>query len=290
MPAWTATDIPDLTGRTLIVTGANSGLGEATTRALAEHGARVIMACRNASKAKAVADGISGDVAVRPLDLADLSSVRAFANVTDDFDVLVNNAGIMAVPKARTSDGFESQLGTNFLGHFALTGLLLPKISSRVVTLSSEAHRIGRIDLDDLNWHRRRYRRWAAYGQSKLADLMFAYELDRRLKARRSPVLSVAAHPGYAATELQSHTESLLDRVMAVGNKILAQNATMGALPTLYAATMPEVKGGDFYGPDGLGQMRGHPRKTGSTRASKDAAVAAKLWRKAEELTGVTFG
>lgn len=290
MPAWTATDIPDLTGRTFIVTGANSGLGEATTRALAEHGARVIMACRNASKAKAVADGISGDVAVRPLDLADLSSVRAFANITDDFDVLVNNAGIMAVPKARTSDGFESQLGTNFLGHFALTGLLLPKISSRVVTLSSEAHRIGRIDLDDLNWHRRRYRRWAAYGQSKLADLMFAYELDRRLKARRSPVLSVAAHPGYAATELQSHTESLLDRVMAVGNKILAQNATMGALPTLYAATMPEVKGGEFYGPDGLGQMRGHPRKTGSTRASKDAAVAAKLWRKAEELTGVTFG
>jgi NAD(P)-dependent dehydrogenase (short-subunit alcohol dehydrogenase family) len=290
MPAWTATDIPDLTGRTFIVTGANSGLGEATTRALAEHGARVIMACRNASKAKAVADGISGDVAVRPLDLADLSSVRAFANITDDFDVLVNNAGIMAVPKARTSDGFESQLGTNFLGHFALTGLLLPKISSRVVTLSSEAHRIGRIDLDDLNWHRRRYRRWAAYGQSKLADLMFAYELDRRLKARRSPVLSVAAHPGYAATELQSHTESLLDRVMAVGNKILAQNATMGALPTLYAATTPEVKGGEFYGPDGLGQMRGHPRKTGSTRASKDAAVAAKLWRKAEELTGVTFG
>lgn len=289
MPAWTAKDLPDLTGRTFIVTGANSGLGEATTRALAEHGARVIMACRNASKAEAVARRIPGDVAVRPLDLADLSSVRGFANVTDDFDVLVNNAGIMAVPKARTTDGFESQFGTNFLGHFALTGLLLPKISSRVVTLASEAHRIGRIDLDDLNWHRRRYRRWAAYGQSKLADLMFAYELDRRLKAKRSPVLSVAAHPGYAATELQSHTESLLDRVMAIGNKLLAQNATMGALPTLYAATMPEVRGGEFYGPDGLGQLRGHPRRTGSTRASRDVAVAAKLWRKAEELTGVTF-
>jgi len=289
MPAWTAKDLPDLTGRTFIVTGANSGLGEATTRALAEHGARVIMACRNARKAEAVARDIPGDVAVRPLDLADLSSVRAFANVTGEFDVLVNNAGIMAVPKARTVDGFESQFGTNFLGHFALTGLLLPKLSSRVVTLASEAHRFGRIDLDDLNWHRRRYRRWAAYGQSKLANLMFAYELDRRLRAKRSPVLSVAAHPGYAATDLQSHTESLLDRVMAIGNRLIAQNATMGALPTLYAATMPEVKGGEFYGPDGLGQMRGHPRKTGSTRASRDAAVSAKLWRKAEELTGVTF-
>ena len=289
MPAWTATDIPDQTGRTFIVTGANSGLGEATARGLAEHGARVIMACRNVTKAEAVAKGILGDVAVRPLDLADLSSVRAFANVTDDFDVLVNNAGIMAVPKARTADGFESQFGTNFLGHFALTGLLLPKISSRVVTLSSEAHRMGRIALDDLNWHTRRYRRWSAYSQSKLADLMFAYELNRRLTARKSAVLSVAAHPGYAATELQSHTESILDRVMAFGNRILAQSATMGALPTLYAATMPDVKGGEFYGPDGIGEMRGHPHKTGSTRASNDAAVAAKLWRKAEELTGVTF-
>jgi NAD(P)-dependent dehydrogenase (short-subunit alcohol dehydrogenase family) len=289
MPAWTATDIPDQTGRTFIVTGANSGLGEATARGLAEHGARVIMACRNVTKAEAVAKRIPGDVAVRPLDLADLSSVRAFANVTDDFDVLVNNAGIMAVPKARTADGFESQFGTNFLGHFALTGLLLPRVSSRIVTLSSEAHRMGRIALDDLNWHTRRYRRWAAYSQSKLADLMFAYELNRRLTARKSPVLSVAAHPGYAATELQSHTESILDRVMAFGNRILAQSATMGALPTLYAATMPDVKGGEFYGPDGIGEMRGHPHKSGSTRASNDAAVAAKLWRKAEELTGVTF-
>jgi NAD(P)-dependent dehydrogenase (short-subunit alcohol dehydrogenase family) len=289
MPAWTATDIPDQTGRTFIVTGANSGLGEATARGLAEHGARVIMACRNVTKAEAVAKGIPGDVAVRPLDLADLSSVRAFANVTDDFDVLVNNAGIMAVPKARTADGFESQFGTNFLGHFALTGLLLPKVSSRVVTLSSEAHRMGRIALDDLNWHTRRYRRWSAYSQSKLADLMFAYELNRRLAARKSAVLSIAAHPGYAATELQSHTESMLDRVMAFGNRILAQSATMGALPTLYAATMPDVRGGEFYGPDGIGEMRGHPHKSDSTRASKDAAVAAKLWRKAEELTGVTF-
>jgi NAD(P)-dependent dehydrogenase (short-subunit alcohol dehydrogenase family) len=289
MPSWSASDIPDQTGRTFVVTGANSGLGEATTRDLAARGAHVIMACRNVKKADAVAARISGNVAVRPLDLSDLSSVRAFANVTGDIDVLVNNAGIMAVPKARTVDGFESQLGTNFLGHFALTGLLLPRISQRVVTLSSGAHRIGKIDLDDLNWHTRRYRRWAAYGQSKLADLMFAVELDRRLKAERSTVISVAAHPGYAATELQSHTGTFQDRVMAIGNRVLAQSAVQGALPTVYAATMPDVSGGDFYGPDGLGEMRGSPHKVGMARAAKDQAVAAKLWHRAEELTAVRF-
>ena len=287
---WTKQDIPDQTGRTFVITGANSGLGAATTRALAEHGAHVVMACRNIAKAEAVAAKIPGKVAVRPLDLADLSSVRSFAAVSDGIDVLINNAGIMAVPKARTADGFESQFGTNFLGHFALTGLLLPKISGRVVTLASGAHRIGRIALDDLNWHTRRYRRWAAYGQSKLADLMFALELNRRLAAKGSPVLSIAAHPGYAATELQSHTESIQDRVMAIGNRLFAQNADMGALPTLYAATMPDVSGGDYYGPDGIGEMRGHPHKAGMSRAAQDAAVAAKLWRKAEELTGVTCG
>jgi NAD(P)-dependent dehydrogenase (short-subunit alcohol dehydrogenase family) len=289
MPSWSASDIPDQTGRTFVVTGANSGLGEATTRYLADRGAHVIMACRNMKKAEAVAAGISGNVAVRPLDLSDLSSVHAFANATGDIDVLVNNAGIMAVPKARTADGFESQLGTNFLGHFALTGLLLPKIAQRVVTLSSGAHRIGKIDLDDLNWHTRRYRRWAAYGQSKLADLMFAVELDRRLRAKQAAVISVAAHPGYAATELQSHTDSFQDRVMAVGNRLLAQSAAQGALPTVYAATMPDVEGGDFYGPDGLGELRGSPRKVGMNRAAKDSAVAAKLWRRAEELTAVRF-
>lgn len=290
MAGWTEQDIPDLTGRTIVLTGANSGLGEAATRALAEHGARVVMACRNASKAEAVAARMPGEVSVRPLDLADLSSIRAFANVTGDVDVLINNAGIMAVPKSRTADGFEAQFGTNFLGHFALTGLLLPKISGRVVTLSSTAHRIGRIDLADLNWHTRRYRRWAAYGQSKLADLMFAYELDRRLKAAGSAVLSVAAHPGYAATELQSHTESLMDRVMAVGNRLVAQDAVGGALPMLYAATMPDVRGGEFYGPDGLGEVRGHPRRVRSSGAARDTATAAQLWRKAEQLTGVSFG
>jgi NAD(P)-dependent dehydrogenase (short-subunit alcohol dehydrogenase family) len=293
MASWSATDIPDQSGRTFVVTGANSGLGAVTTRALAGKGARVVMACRNVAKAEGVAGQIAGDVTVRRLDLSDLSSVRAFAADLADvehIDVLVNNAGVMAVPKARTADGFELQFGTNFLGHFALTGLLLPRVSGRVVTLSSQARRLGKIDLDDVNWHRRRYRRWLAYAQSKLADLMFAIELQRRLTVSGSPVLSVAAHPGYAATELQSHTESVQDRIMAIGNRILAQSADMGALPTLYAATMPDVSAGDFYGPGGLGEMRGHPTKVAPGKAAQDTAVAAKLWGKAEALTGVRYG
>jgi NAD(P)-dependent dehydrogenase (short-subunit alcohol dehydrogenase family) len=284
---WTADDIPDQTGRTIVVTGANSGLGAAVTRALAAKGAHVVMACRSVAKAERAAAAMPGDVAVRRLDLADLSSVRTFADATGDIDVLVNNAGIMAVPKSRTADGFEAQIGTNFLGHFALTGLLLPRISQRVVTLSSSAHRIGRIDLDDLNWHTRRYRRWAAYGQSKLADLLLAMELHRRLSAAGSAVLSVAAHPGYAATELQSHTESVQDRLMAVANRVIAQDAAMGALPALYAATMPDVRGGEYYGPGGPGELRGYPRRVGMSGAARDAATAAALWRAAEALTGV---
>src|SRR4051794_7547962 len=197
MPRSTAENIPDQTGRSAVVTGANSGLGEATARELAAHGATVVLACRNTEKGEAAARRMAGAVSVRRLDLADLASVRAFADSTGEIDVLVNNAGVMAVPKGRTADGFELQIGTNFLGHFALTGLLLPKLRDRVVTLSSPAHRIGRIRLDDLNWERRRYRRWAAYAQSKLADLMFAYELDRRLRAAGSTVRSIAAHPGY---------------------------------------------------------------------------------------------
>jgi NAD(P)-dependent dehydrogenase (short-subunit alcohol dehydrogenase family) len=286
---WSAADIPDQAGRTFVVTGANSGLGEATARELAAHGAHVILACRNVAKGEAAAATMSGDTAVRPLDLADLASVRAFAKVSTDIDVLINNAGVMAVPKARTADGFEMQIGTNFLGHFALTGLLLPKISSRVVTLSSFAHRMGHIDLDDLNWHTRRYRRWSAYGQSKLADLIFAMELQRRLSLTESAVISVAAHPGYAATELQSHTESIQDKVMAFGNRLVAQRASAGALPTLYAATMPDIVGGDYWGPGGLGEMRGAPTKVGAARAARDTAGAAKLWHKAEGLTGMSF-
>lgn len=287
--SWTAKDIPDQQGRTVVVTGANSGLGAATTRSLADRGATVIMACRNLAKAAPVAERISGDVSVRELDLADLSSVRRFADQTGEIDVLVNNAGVMAVPERRTVDGFEMQIGTNLLGPFALTGLLLPRIRDRVVTLSSTLSRSGRIVADDLNWQRRRYRRWAAYSQSKLADLMFAVELDRRLREARSPIRSVAAHPGYAATELQGRSESFQDALMAIGNRVIAQDAEHGALPTLYAATMPDVAGGEYYGPGGLGQVRGYPKRVGISRAARDTTTARQLWTAAEELTGVRF-
>jgi NAD(P)-dependent dehydrogenase (short-subunit alcohol dehydrogenase family) len=289
MPSWTTSDIPDQTGRRIVVTGANSGLGAATARALAAHGATVVLACRNTDKGERAAAAMTGDITVRPLDLADLSSVRAFAADTGPVDVLVNNAGVMAVPEARTADGFEMQIGTNFLGHFALTGLLLPSITDRVVTVSSFVHRMGRISLDDLNWNTRRYRRWPAYGQSKLADLMFSYELSRRLAHAGSPVIAAASHPGYAATELQSHTESFMDTFMALGNRLVAQSAAAGALPSIYAATMPDVTSGDFYGPRGPGEMWGSPRRVGSSRASKNEAVAAKLWALAAELTEVSF-
>jgi NAD(P)-dependent dehydrogenase (short-subunit alcohol dehydrogenase family) len=289
MPKWTAADVPDQSGRTVVVTGANSGLGEATARALAGRGAQVVLACRNVAKGDAAAAKMTGDVEVRSLDLADLTSVRDFAAATGPIDVLVNNAGVMAVPLKRTAQGFEMQLGTNFLGHFALTALLLPSITDRVVTVSSGAHRAGRIDLSDLNWEKRRYRRWAAYGQSKLADLMFAFELDRRLRASDSPVRSVAAHPGYASTELQFHTEAIEHRIMGLGNRLFGQSPDLGALPTLYAATMPDVRGGDYWGPDGLAEMHGHPKRVGSSKASKDVVVAAKLWERAAELTGVDF-
>jgi NAD(P)-dependent dehydrogenase (short-subunit alcohol dehydrogenase family) len=289
MTRWTADDIPDQSGRTIVVTGANSGLGEQAARALAAKGASVILACRNTDKGKAAAARMTGDVSVHKLDLANLNSVRAFAGHSGPIDVLINNAGVMAVPHRTTADGFEMQIGTNFLGPFALTGLLLPKISDRVVTLSSQVHRMGRINVADLNWTTRRYRRWAAYGQSKLADLMFAYELNRRLKNAGSPVRSVAAHPGYSATELQSHTETIQDRLMALANPIVAQSAENGALPELYAATMPDAVGGAYYGPDGFAEMRGHPKRVSSSAASKDQAVAARLWTRAEELTGVRY-
>jgi NAD(P)-dependent dehydrogenase (short-subunit alcohol dehydrogenase family) len=286
---WTAADIADQTGRKVIVTGANSGLGASCARELARAGASVVLACRNVAKGESAAAKMSGDVEVRQLDLADLSSVRAFAGDLEAVDVLINNAGVMAVPKARTADGFEMQIGTNHLGHFALTGLLLPRITDRVVTLSSGVHRAGRINLDDLNWERRRYRPWAAYSQSKLANLMFALELQRRLAAAGSAVRSLAAHPGYAATELQSHTESVVDRVMAIGNRFFAQSADRGALPALYAATVPEIAGGSFVGPDGFAEFGGHPRLVGSSKASQDEAVAARLWTLSEKLTGVTY-
>ncbi len=294
MAAWTTADIPDQTGRTFVVTGANSGIGLVAARELARAGAHVVLACRNVDKgAEAAAEidtsGARGSTEVRALDLSDLSSVRAFATGLESrIDVLVNNAGLMAIPERRTADGFEMQVGTNFLGHFALTGLLLDHVDDRVVTLSSQAHRMGSINIEDLNWRRRRYSRWPAYGQSKLADLMFAYELEHRFVAAGSPLRSVAAHPGYTATNLQSRTESIQDAIMGLANKVVAQGPEMGALPTLYAATVPDLPGGSYIGPDGWGETTGHPVPVGSTPASHDREVQRRLWDKAVELTGVT--
>ncbi|WP_067670058.1 oxidoreductase [Nocardia miyunensis] len=289
MSDWDIADIPDQSGRTFIVTGANSGLGAVTARALAGAGAQVVMACRDEVKARAVADTIGERAQVRRLDLADLDSVREFAESVGPTDVLINNAGVMALPLRRTAQGFEMQVGTNHLGHFALAGLLLDKISDRIVTVSSGAHLIGRIDLTDLNWEHRRYARWKAYGQAKLANLMFARELQRRLSAHGSSKISVAAHPGYAATDLQFHTESLISVIMPLGNRILAQSAEMGALPSLYAATADGVEPGGFYGPDRLGGLRGHPALSSSSAASKDEVSSRRLWDLSEQLTKVTY-
>ena len=214
MTKWTAEDVVDQTGRTFVVTGANSGLGEVVARALGKAGADVVLACRDTTKADAVAADIGPNAVVRKLDLSDLSSVRAFADATEKVDVLVNNAGVMAVPFRRTVDGFEMQIGTNHLGHFALTGLLKDKLTDRVVTMSSALHQLGTVDLDDLNFERRKYNRWLAYGQSKLANLLFTYELQRRLAASGSSLKALASHPGYASTNLQGHTESIQDKLM----------------------------------------------------------------------------
>ncbi|MEA2154487.1 MAG: hypothetical protein QOE11_627 [Solirubrobacteraceae bacterium] len=282
--------MPALDGRTIVVTGANSGLGLISARELAKAGARVVLAVRNTTKGEAAAATMRGDVEVRPLDLADLASVRSFASAWEgDLDILVNNAGIMAVPRQRTKDGFELQIGTNHLGHFALTNLLLPAITDRVVTLSSFAHRSGRIHLDDLNWERSRYGRWSAYGQSKLANLLFTLELQRRLAEAGSPVRALAAHPGYANTDLQSHTSSGLQHLlMAVTNRVVAQSADMGALPTLFAATQ-DLAGASYVGPGGIRELRGHPALAGRSAAAWDADTAARLWDLSEQLAGVSF-
>ena len=289
MAKWTAADIPDQSGRTIVVTGANSGLGAVVASELARAGARVIVACRDTAKGQAAADAMPGETDVRPLDLADLTSVRAFAAGLPAIDVLINNAGVMAIPLGRTAEGFELQIGTNHLGHFALTGLVLDRLVDRVVTVSSGAHRMGRIDLADLNWEHRRYQRWPAYGQSKLANLLFTYELQRRLDAGGSDRKAFAAHPGYAATNLQSHTDSFQDRVMELTNRVIAQSAAMGALPTLYAATAPGLPGGSFLGPDGFLEQRGHPKIVRSNARSYDETTAAALWDLSEVLTGVTY-
>ena len=287
---WNSTDISPQTGRTFIVTGANSGLGRATTAALARAGARVVMAVRDLTRGNDAAASIDGLVEVRRLDLADLASVREFADTWEGpVDVLINNAGVMAVPEGQTKDGFEVQFGTNHLGHFALTNLLLPHITDRVVTVSSTGHRMGSIDLDDLNWKTRKYQPWRAYGQTKLANLLFTLELQRRLQADGSHVRAHAAHPGYAATNLQSGMGNhWADRVGAISNKIFAQNEQMGALPTLFAATQ-DLPGASYLGPDGFMEQRGHPTLVGRSAAATDVAMAKDLWLASERLTGVSY-
>ncbi|MFC7448757.1 oxidoreductase [Rhodococcus daqingensis] len=287
---WTSADLPSFEGRTVVVTGANSGLGLATTRELARVGARVVLAVRDVARGTDVAGGIGGTTEVRALDLADLSSVRRFADEwSGDIDVLVNNAGIMMVPEARTKDGFESQIGTNHLGHFALTNLLLPHITDRVVTLASQAHRRGTIDIGDLNWESRTYDRTGAYGQSKLANLLFSLELQRRLREAGSTVRALNAHPGWAATNLQSHSGNrFAGAVMSVGNKVIAQDADAGARPTLFAASQ-DLPGGSYVGPDGFYEVRGYPTLVGRTPEASDVELAKQLWTTSEQLTGVHF-
>jgi NAD(P)-dependent dehydrogenase (short-subunit alcohol dehydrogenase family) len=291
MSGFNTVDIPPQDGRTAIVTGANSGIGLETARALAAKGATVVLAVRNRAKGEQAAAVIAGRTEVRELDLASLESVRAFAGAWGGapVDLLINNAGLMAPPLSRTADGFESQFGTNHLGHFALTNLLLPAVTARVVTLSSGVHQMGTIDFDDLNWERKRYRPWRAYAQSKLANLLFTSELQRRLAQAGSPVLATAAHPGYAATNLQGHSDGrLLNFAMTqLGNRFFAQSAARGALPTLYAAVAP-IPGGGYAGPGGFA-MRGAPKLAGRSAAARDDAAARRLWTVSEELTGVSF-
>jgi len=287
---WTSDDIADQSGRVVVITGANSGIGLQAATALGAKGAHVIFACRTVAKADAARASLPGSHETRELDLSDLDSVRRFAGEMAgvNLDVLINNAGIMAVPQARSAQGYELQFATNVLGHFLLTGLLLGQIQDRVVTLSSQMHRVGRLDLADLGGEKRPYRAWAAYSQSKLANLMLALELQRRLDAAGSPVISVAAHPGYAATNLQSGGGPLQSLVMGLGNRLpfFAQSAEMGALPTLYAATVPDLPGGSYVGPDWPGEMRGHPTLVGTSTAAQDRPQARELWARCEQLCG----
>jgi len=301
--SWTAADIPDQGDRVAVVTGANSGLGLATARELARAGARVVMASRDTDKAQSAASQIRNDVPqaqleVARLDLADLESVRAFAATPPTnggaLHLLINNAGVMAPPRRLTKDGFESQFGTNHLGHFALTGLLLPRLLAapqpRVVTVASAAHRVGKIRFNDLQWERH-YNNWLAYGQSKLANLLFCFELQRRATAAGVTLRSLASHPGWAATNLQfaGPARSYERAIMWVGNKTIAQDGAMGALPSLYAATDPGVLGGSFVGPGGIGEVRGSPRVVGAAAKAYDEDAARRLWEVSEQLTGVQY-
>ncbi len=304
---WTADDIPSLEGKTAVITGANSGLGYYTARELARQGAHTIMACRSMERAESARGDILGElgdapVEVMALDLADLASVRKFADAFhakfDRLDLLINNAGIMAIPRRETRDGFEMQIGVNHLGHFALTGHLLESLrdaddGGRVVNVSSGAHQGGDIRFNDLHW-RQKYSKWGAYAQSKLANLLFTYELQRRLDAADDNLISVAAHPGYAATNLQTagpdmEGSTIKRKFMEWANDLVAQSAEMGALPTLYAATETDVSGGDYYGPAGFMEMKGHPTKVESNKKSNDPERARRLWELSQRETGVEF-
>ena len=288
--AWHPRQIPDQSGRTFVVTGANGGLGEITTRVLADKGATVVMACRNAAKAKAIADGIDGDVRVAALDLADLDSVREFASLQDEFDVLINNAGLMNIPFSRTKDGFETQFGVNHLGHFALTGLLLAKITDRVVTLSSIAHRqTPKLWINDLNYENRRYQRNLAYAQSKLSNLMFARELQRRLTEAGSSKRSYAVHPGVSGTDLFTRTETLLDLVAKQGARLVGHPPKLAAHSTLFAATMPDADPTIYWGPTGLMQARGPVEPSPSSTLSQNKTLWQRLWEESEKSTGVSY-
>ncbi|MCF4167172.1 oxidoreductase [Zavarzinia compransoris] len=306
--AWTINDVPDQSGRTAVVTGANSGLGYHTANVLAARGARVILACRDGAKAEPAVDAIRANhpgaqAEFRHLDLADLQSVESFATALaadlESLDLLVNNAGVMALPLTRTRDGFEMQVGTNHLGHFALTGRLLPLLArtpgARVVTVASLAHKMGLIDAEDLNWEKRRYDKWQAYGQAKLANLVFAHELDRRLKAADSAPISVAAHPGFAATNLlmagpRMENSRLGKMAMAAGGAFFAQSADRGAIPILHAATAPGVDAGSYWGPDGMGELWGRvPKPARALQKARNPETGRKLWALSERLTGVQY-
>ncbi|MDQ4094428.1 MAG: oxidoreductase [Actinomycetota bacterium] len=304
MSRWSAADIPDQTGRTVLVTGANSGLGLRTAIALAEHGATTLLACRDAQRGRAALDRVrcssgGANATLIRLDLADLSSITKAANETrsitgDRLDVLVNNAGVMATPPRRTVDGFELQMGTNHLGHAALTWLLGPALApgARVVTVSSLAHRSGGLDLDDLDFTRRRYNPAAAYSASKLANLLFTFELHRRARDAGRDLVAVAAHPGLTDTELvfntaRMHSAGPLAHVARWGNKLITQGVAGGALPQLYAATAPDVHGGEYFGPTSLGETRGAPGRAAASAAARNAHTAQMLWERTAELTGV---
>ncbi|MFD4859600.1 oxidoreductase [Streptomyces atratus] len=300
---WNASDIPDQNGRTAVVTGANSGIGLITARELARHGARVLLACRDETRGKEAESRIrtavtGADVEFVPLDLADLDSVRKFAatHTPDRIDLLINNAGVMALPYGKTADGFERQFGVNHLGHFALTGLLLPKLldtpGARVVSVSSGMHALSNIDIGDLN-SEQNYRRWIAYGRSKTANLLFIHELARRLSTAGCEVVAAAAHPGYAATNLQTagvrmENRKAAERVVELGNRIIAQPASSGALPILYAATAPGVRPDSFTGPRLLG-WRGAPAPSWRAGWTLNDVASERLWVASEQLTGVAY-